>query len=80
MTGVNRIAVGLALGATMTMGAFSPAVDVYEDDSGLVFEAELPGGIRVETGPEGVRLAGRGLVRRILLDPRLRALMAEVVK
>lgn len=43
-------------------------------------EAELPGGIRVETGPEGVRLSGRGLVRRILLDPRLRALMAEVVK
>lgn len=43
-------------------------------------EAGLPGGIRVETAAEGVRLTGRGLARRILLDPRLRALMAEVLK
>lgn len=42
--------------------------------------AGLPRGIRVEAVEEGVRLSGRGLAARILLDPRLRALFGEVLR
>lgn len=43
-------------------------------------EAEMPGGVAVEAGEDGVWLAGRGLRRRIALDSRLRALLAEVLR
>jgi hypothetical protein len=33
---------------------------------------DAPRGIRVEETPDGVMLAGRGLVRRRLIDPALR--------
>ena len=41
-------------------------------------EAALPPGIRVEVSEEGVRLSGRGLVRRFVLDARLRGLATEL--
>ncbi len=37
----------------------------------------VPPGIAVEAGPDGVRLSGRGLVRRYALEPALRWLAAE---
>ncbi|MDP8995356.1 MAG: hypothetical protein M3N07_10365 [Pseudomonadota bacterium] len=40
--------------------------------------AELPGGIAAEETEEGVRLSGRGLARRLILDPRLRALIGRL--
>jgi hypothetical protein len=38
--------------------------------------AELPRGIKAEATPEGIRLSGRGLKRRFVLDPALRWLLA----
>jgi hypothetical protein len=36
--------------------------------------AEAPAGLAVEAGPDGIRLSGRGLARRLALDPALRRL------
>jgi hypothetical protein len=36
---------------------------------------KAPSGVRIEVRPEGVALAGRGLVRRRLIDPALRWLV-----
>lgn len=41
---------------------------------------ELPGGIAVEVLAQGVRLSGRGLIRRHADDPRLRGLASIVGK
>lgn len=40
--------------------------------------AELPTGIATERTQGGVRLSGRGLARRLALDPRLRALIGRL--
>ena len=42
--------------------------------------AELPGGIEVTEDEAGARLSGRGLARRHALDPRLRGLIAGLVR
>jgi hypothetical protein len=38
-------------------------------------KAQAPAGVRIEEGPEGVALAGRGLIRRWAIDPALRWLV-----
>ena len=38
----------------------------------------LPPGISAEAGEDGVRLEGRGLRRRLALQPALRALLARL--
>jgi hypothetical protein len=40
----------------------------------------LPSGIGAEATPEGVELSGRRLRQRFALDPRLRWLVAELVR
>jgi len=42
--------------------------------------AELPRGVAVAEDEEGVRLSGRGLLRRHALEPRLRGLLAGRVR
>ena len=39
---------------------------------------ELPQGLSAEAQEDGVRLVGRGLFRRLALDPVLRALLARL--
>ncbi len=38
---------------------------------------DAPPGIDIQSGPEGISLSGRGIVRRFALDPALRWLSAE---
>lgn len=38
---------------------------------------EAPLGITAETGPDGIRLSGRGVARRFAVDPALRWLATE---
>jgi hypothetical protein len=40
--------------------------------------ADLPQGIAVEQDSDGARLSGRGLRRRLALDPALRALLGTL--
>ena len=39
---------------------------------------DVPKGVRVEEVEEGVRLSGRGLLRRSALDPELRAVLGRL--
>jgi hypothetical protein len=48
------------------------AIDALETAAG-----ELPADIQVERMADGIRLTGRGLVRRWAADPRLHQLTAE---
>lgn len=43
-------------------------------------EPELPAGVEVEETEQGLALQGRGLARRFALDPRLRWLVAGLVR
>lgn len=40
--------------------------------------AELPRGIAAEAVPDGVRLSGRGIGRRLVLEPALRWLIGRL--
>ncbi|HEX8191348.1 MAG TPA: hypothetical protein VF552_00465 [Allosphingosinicella sp.] len=42
------------------------------------FAADLPGGVSVRESDGGVHLSGRGLRRRLALDPALRALLGSL--
>lgn len=44
------------------------------EEMAATLAAELPAGIEAERTEEGVRLRGRGLRRRLALEPALRAL------
>lgn len=48
------------------------------DEMAAILAAELPGGIEAERTEEGIRLSGRGLGRRLALEPGLRALTGRL--
>lgn len=48
------------------------------DEVGASLRAMLPGDVGVDTDADGVRLAARGLARRLALDPALRWLGARL--
>ena len=61
-----------AVGDDTPAGAWSPTVDIYEEDDRVVFEAELPGLARADVDVE-VEDGNLVLQGERLLDPQLRS-------